>query len=158
MAIDTTSQAAIEDGLRTLLLDAVAQDGATLRDVVGDRFFWDRAPDVAPPGLYVLAELRGLPPEPAYSDERVTAQLVLQVIARTAGDARLVKTAGDRIAQALRGLLSEETGATGGLVWVRSHYRAPVPRATSGPAAALVIEYHRTSLVLWPAYLFRAAD
>jgi hypothetical protein len=158
--IDTTSQAAIEAGLRTFLLDTPAERGAvagvTLRAIVSDRFWWGRASDVgASSSPYVAAVLSGVPPDPAYSDERISAQLTLQVIARSSTEALAVARAGDVLAQLLRGVLSESTGETGGLVWARSHHRSAVPRPESGPAASLVIEYHRTELVIWPAYLYR---
>lgn len=153
--IDTTSQATIQNGLRAYLLDTPGRSGATLRSLIGERLFWDRAPDVVAPGPYIVAQLAGVPPDPAYSDERITPDLTLQVIARATADAPTVSTAGDVVAQLMRGVLSEATGATGGLVWARSHYRSSVPRPETGPAAALTIEYHRTSLVIWPAYLYR---
>jgi hypothetical protein len=152
MATTTVSTAAIEDAIRARVLAFADPLGAVVGDYIGTRLYID-----APPATVTFphAVMRYLPTfqDPDMSEERIQAELEIQVYGRTDAQRLRVKAVGDLIEQAFLRWRHNDSGD--GLIFTRTRLRQPLPPASAPADSEVSGERHLISLVVWPHFLLQ---
>lgn len=151
MATTTISTEAIENALRTAIL-AYTVGSADVGDYIGTRLYIDAPPDDV---TFPYALMRYLPatPNPEYPQERIQAELEIQVFGRTDAQRLTVKAVGDLLEQCF--LRYRHNDNNQGMMFSRHRARTVLPAFTAPADSEVSGERHLISLVVWPHFLLQ---
>lgn len=145
---NTRSTNAILEALRDQLLDYENVNGETVRDILEENLFRNRAPDNQeyPFGTLRLTTRK----TPGYSGRRKDGKLEVTLYGRSSGQLQDISDAADRCEQAM---LDYVSASSGGLMFTHECQRDELPQGgtpVDGETVTIRLLY---TLAIWPAYL-----